>query len=61
VSNDLCEILITVTRSQFEAFARDLRVLRECGTESNTQAIIEAVRDRAAEIRVPAVDEREAA
>ena len=61
VSDELREILITVSPSQFEGFARDLQVLRDRGAESNTQAIIEAVRDRAAKVRVGAVDEREAA
>jgi hypothetical protein len=60
-SDELREILITVSPSQFEGFARDLQVLRRRGAESNTQAIIEAVRDRAAKARVRAVDEREAA
>jgi hypothetical protein len=55
------EILITVSPSQFDAFARDLQVLRDRGAKSNTQAIIEAVRDRATEARVRAVDESEAA
>lgn len=60
-SDELREILLTVSPSQFEAFARDLQVLRARGADSNTQAIIEAVRDRAAEARVRAVDESEAA
>ena len=60
-SDELREILMTVSASQFEAFARDLRVLRDRGAESNTQAIIEAVRDRAATARVRPVDESEAA
>jgi hypothetical protein len=55
------EILITVSPTQFEALAQDLRCLREHGAESNTEAIIEAVRDRAARVRVRAVDEKEAA
>jgi hypothetical protein len=60
-SDQLREILLTVSPSQFEAFARDLQVLRDRGAESNTQAIIEAVRDRAAKVRVRPVDESEAA
>lgn len=60
-NDELREILITVSPSQFEGFARDLRVLRDRGAESNTQAIIDAVREGAAKVRVQAVDEKEAA
>jgi hypothetical protein len=58
---ELREILITVSPSQFETFARDLKLLRQHGAESNTRAIIDAVRERAARINVGAVDERKAA
>jgi hypothetical protein len=58
---ELREILITVSPCQFETFARDLKLLREHGAESNTRAIIDAVRERAARIMVGAVDERKAA
>jgi hypothetical protein len=61
VSDELREILITVSPGQFETFARDLKLLREHGAESNTRAIIDAVRERADRIRVDGVDEREAA
>jgi hypothetical protein len=58
---ELREILITVSPGQFETFARDLKLLREHGAESNTRAIIDAVRERAAQIKVRKVDERRAA
>jgi hypothetical protein len=58
---ELREILITVSPSQFETFARDLKLLRQHGAESNTRAIIDAVRDRAVQIKVGAFDERKAA
>ena len=60
-SDELREILMTVSASQFEAFARDLRVLRDRGAESNTQAIIDAVRERAERVRVSRVDAKAAA
>ena len=59
--DDLREILITVSPGQFETFANDLRLLREHGAESNTRAIIDAVRERAARIKLGAVDDRKAA
>ena len=59
-SGELREILITVSPIQFETFARDLKLLRAHGAESNTRAIIDAVRERAARVRVVAVDERKA-
>jgi hypothetical protein len=55
------EILITVSPRQFDALARDLKLLREHGAESNTQAIIEAVHDRAARANVGVVHRRNAA
>jgi hypothetical protein len=58
---ELREILITVSPSQFETFARDLEMLREHGAESNTRGIIDAVRERAARVKVRAVDQRKAA
>jgi hypothetical protein len=61
VGEELREILITVSPGQFETFARDLKLLREHGAESNTRAIIDAVRERAAQIKMRAVDERKAA
>jgi hypothetical protein len=56
----LREILITVSPAQFEALAGDLRLLRAHGAASNTQAIIDAVRERAARVKVGAVAERKA-
>jgi hypothetical protein len=58
--DDLLEILITVSPSQFETLARDLRRLREHGAESNTQAIIDAVREYAARISLGGPDEKQA-
>jgi hypothetical protein len=61
VSDGLCEILLTLSSGEFESFARDLKLLRERCAESNTQAIIEAVRQRAAGVRVAPIDERKVA
>jgi hypothetical protein len=61
VSDDLREILLTVSPTEFNALAEDLKLLREHGANSNTQAIIEAVRDRADQIRVAAPVVRRAA
>ena len=61
MSDDLREILLTVSAAQFNALAEDLKLLREHGADSNTQAIIEAVRDRADQIRVAAPVVRRAA
>jgi hypothetical protein len=58
---DLHEIILTLTTKQFEAFASDLELLRDSGAGSNTQAVIEAVRDHAARTRVLAVTDRKAA
>ena len=52
---ELSEVLITVSTSQFETFARDLKLLREHGAESNTRAILDAVRERAARVTLVAV------
>jgi hypothetical protein len=54
------DILLTLSRTQFEVFAHDLRVLRDSGAESNTKAIIDAVHERAAQANVPPVDSRAA-
>jgi hypothetical protein len=59
--DDLREVLLTLTPSQFEGFARDLRVLRDRGAESNTQAVLDAVRECAAGDTVSGVSERKAA
>jgi hypothetical protein len=61
VGDDLREVLLTLTTAEFERFASDLRLLRHHHAESNTQAIIEAVRESAAKVKVPAVYERYAA
>ncbi len=61
VSDDLREVLLTLSPVEFERFARDLKLLREHCAESNTQAIVVAVRERAATVRVAAVDDRRAA
>jgi hypothetical protein len=61
VSDGLREILLTVSPAQFDALAEDLMLLREHGADSNTQAIIDAVRDRADRIRVASAVERRAA
>src|SRR4051812_29288179 len=60
-TDDLREILITVSPSQFETLARDLKLLRAHGAESNTRAIIDAVHERASRIKVDTVHERNAA
>jgi hypothetical protein len=59
--DELREILITVSPTQFERFARDLSILRAHGAESNTRAIIDAVHERVERIIVGAVEERNAA
>jgi hypothetical protein len=59
--DELREILITVSPTQFERFARDLSILRAHGAESNTRAIIDAVRERADRVILGAVDKRSAA
>lgn len=59
--NDLREVLLTLSPAQFDEFARDLETLREDGADSNTAAVIEAVRERAARARLRSVDERRAA
>jgi hypothetical protein len=61
VSEDLREILLTLSSHEFESFARDLKLLRQHCAESNTQAIVKAVRQRAAGVRVPQIDERKVA
>lgn len=58
---DLREVLITLSPGQFETFARDLKLLRELGAESNTQVIVEAVRERAAQATLRSIDDRRAA
>ena len=60
-ADDLREVLLTLSPAQFETFARDLKLLREHGAESNTVAIIDAVRERAARLRLRPVDDRKAA
>jgi hypothetical protein len=57
---ELREILITVSPTQFERFARDLSILRAHDADSNTSAIIDAVRERAERIILRAVEERNA-
>ena len=61
VSDDLREVLLTLSSREFESFARDLKLLRQHFAESNTQAIVKAVRQRAAGVRVPPIDERKVA
>jgi hypothetical protein len=56
VTDDLREVLLTLSPVEFEGFARDLKLLREHCAESNTQVIVAAVRERAATVRVIAVD-----
>ena len=58
--DELREILITVSPGQFETLARDLKLLREHGAESNTRAIMDAVRERAARVRLVAAHKRKA-
>lgn len=61
VCDDLREVLLTLSAAEFEGFARDLKLLREHCAESNTQAIVDAVHERAVGVRVLAVDDRRAA
>ena len=61
LSDDLHEVLLTLSSGEFESFARNLKLLREHCDESNSQAIVEAVRLRAAGVRVPPMDERQVA
>lgn len=42
------EVLVTPTPAQFAQLSRDLATLRRQGAESNTQAILDAVRTAAA-------------
>jgi hypothetical protein len=60
MSDDLREVLLTLSATQFERFAQDLRLLRERGAVSNTEAIVNAVRDGAARVTVPSAKERKA-
>lgn len=60
MSDDLREILITLSPGQFEQFAAELKVLRERGAESNTQAIISAVHAEAERVTLRAVDKKAA-
>jgi hypothetical protein len=60
-SDDLHEVLLTLSSAQFERFVRDLTRLREHGAGSNTEAIVDAVRDRARRVRVRSVHEGKAA
>lgn len=61
MADDLREVLLTLTPAQFDEFARDLALLRADGAESNTHAVIDAVRASAARARVRPVDDRRAA
>ncbi|MBA3263666.1 MAG: hypothetical protein H0T69_14575 [Thermoleophilaceae bacterium] len=61
VSDDLREVLLTLSPAEFEGFARDLKVLRQHCAKSNTQAIVDAVHERATTVMVAAVDDRRAA
>jgi predicted transcriptional regulator len=59
--DDLREVLLTLSAREFDSFARDLKLLREHCAESNTQAIVKAVRQRAEGVRVLVVEERKVA
>jgi hypothetical protein len=61
MADNLREILLTLSPAQFERFAQDLKLLRDQGASSNTEAIIAAVRDSAARVMVRSVDEGKAA
>jgi hypothetical protein len=59
------EIVITPSEAQYRQLCRDLEVLRRDGAESNTAAILDAVRsvarrkyDAAANVNAPATRER---
>jgi hypothetical protein len=59
VGDDLREVLLTLSPTQFERLARDLKQLRDAGAASNTSAIVDAV-NRSADM-VRSVDQRRAA
>jgi hypothetical protein len=61
MADNLREVLLTLPLAEFERFARDLKLLREHGANSNTEAIVEAVHERATEVIVRSVDEGKAA
>lgn len=48
---EFVEIVITPTPEQYRELASDLRLLRDHSEESNTVAILAAVRDRADRVR----------
>jgi hypothetical protein len=52
----LREVLLTLTEREFDALARDLKLLREQSAESNTQAILAAVHEYAASVNVAQVN-----
>lgn len=45
------EIVITPSVAQYEQLVADLEILRSAGAESNTEAIVEAVRREATRVR----------
>ena len=59
--DDLREVLLTLSAVQFERLAQDLKLLREHGASSNTEAIVAAVSDRAARVIVRSLEEGKAA
>ena len=60
-SDGLREVLLTLSEREFETFARDLKLLRDRCAQSNTQAILAAVHERAASVNVAEAEHRSAA
>lgn len=60
-SDGLREVLLTLSAAEFDRFVCDLKLLRQQFAGSNTRAIVEAVHECAAKVRVAAVDKRKAA
>ena len=58
-TGDAPEIVITPSPKEYEQLERDLKALRDAGAESNTQAIVDAVREKAnVAVRVPTSDRK---
>jgi hypothetical protein len=60
-SDDLHEVLLTLSAPEFDRFVCDLKLLREQFAGSNTHAIIEAVHEYAATVSEATVRERKPA
>jgi len=60
-SDDLREVLLTLSAAEFDRFVCDLKLLRQQFAWSNTQVIVEAVHECATRVRVATVHEGNAA